>query len=143
MLCHAEVESFIEDWAKILVDTLSLELMSKKAGSKFTRSYAVKLSLSLPNTISGNNGIKSSNLLKMFEPLGFAEEDFDAIDSKFLTQMNAFGRRRGESAHCTAIRAKQQLSPIKEKKAVSEILVYLEKFEDVLIRTRISGFLIA
>ncbi len=141
LLCHAEIESFIEDWARILLDALLLELLSPRAGSLFARAHAIKVSASLPHTISGNHGIKADNILKMFEPLGLVEPDFDAIDSKFLTQMNAFGSRRGESAHCSANRAKQQPSPIKEKKAVDEILLFLEKFETALIQIRLAGFL--
>lgn len=143
LLCHAEIECFIEDWAQILLDALLLELLNLKAGSLFARSHAAKVTSSLHHTISINHGIKMDNILKMFEPLGLVEADFDAIDSKFLTQMNAFGSRRGESAHSSAIRAKQQPSPIKEKKAVAEILEYLEKFETALIRIRLAGFLTA
>ncbi len=140
LLCHAEIECYIEDLARLLVITLEAELANPKAGNKFARYYANKVNANIGQVINTNHGIKTENLKKMFEPFGFEEKDFDFIDSNFLPQMNAFGIRRGESAHRSAKRATRQPSPIKEKKAVAEILKYLEMFEAELIRVRLKGF---
>lgn len=43
-----------------------------------------------------NNGIKSSNLLKLFLPLGFS---VDSINDKWLAQMDSIGASRGENVH--------------------------------------------
>lgn len=141
LLCHAEIENFIEDWAKILLQMLTAELQNPKSGSKFARSHAGKVVKELLYTINNNHGIKAKNLANMFEPFGILEADFDAVDTKFLSQMNSFGQRRGESAHGSVKRAIKQPNPIQERKEVSEILSHLEKFEEELIRIRLSGIL--
>lgn len=141
LLCHAEIETFLEDWAKILLQTLTLELQNPNSGSKFSRLHASRVARELLHTINTNHGIKEKNLLNMFEPFGILETDFDAIDTKFLSLMNGFGHRRGESAHGSVMRATKQPNPIQEKKAVDEILSYLEKLEGMLIRIRLSGIL--
>lgn len=141
LLCHAEIETFIEDWAKILLQTLTAELQNLKSGSKFARLHANRVARDLLHTINTNHGIKAKNLLNMFGPFGILETDFDAIDANFLSLLNGFGHRRGESAHGSVMRATKQPNPIQEKKTVYEILSHLEKFEEVLIRIRLSGIL--
>ncbi|MBL0076368.1 MAG: hypothetical protein IPP41_10680 [Rhodocyclaceae bacterium] len=141
LLCHAEFECFIEDLARLLNATLTAESTNAKAGGKFARYHANKTSIRVAEAINTNHGLKAANLLSMFGLFGFSEADFDAIDPKFLTQMNAFGSRRGESAHGSAKRAKKQPSPIEERLAVQQILEYLSKFEAELIRVRLIGFL--
>lgn len=141
LLAHAEFECYIEEQAKILALTLENELKNDKAGSRFARYHASKLSNSYSHIISENHGLKSKNLNNLFGPFGFCEDDFNNIDTRFLAAMNSFGGRRGESAHLSAKRITKQPNPIAVQEAIQVIMDCLEKFEAEVIRIRIKGFL--
>jgi len=141
VLCHAEVEQFLEDCAASLGECLKLEIANARCGSPFTRAFANKSLQRLSNKISDNHGVNEGHLLSLFGLFGIHEEHFDSIDSNFLKRMNTFGKNRGEVAHKAACRMTVALNPKREEKLIDEILQYLQKLDDLVQQKRLHGIM--
>lgn len=81
-----------------------------------------------------NNGIKEKDILNMLLPIGYPLKE---IDDVFLTEMNDFGKQRGEIAHTSNINivTKQQIDPYTIKKRIDDIINQLSLIEENLIRS--------
>lgn len=106
------------------IDKLSIENKIKKARDLFNNIVRTK-----------NNGIKEKNILSMLLPIGYS---IDEIDDLFLTEMNDFGRQRGEIAHTSniAIVTKNQIDPYVIKGRITSIVEQLE-----IIETNICSYI--
>jgi len=106
------------------IDKLSIENKIKKARDLFNNIVRTK-----------NNGIKEKNILSMLLPIGFSIDD---IDDLFLTEMNDFGKQRGEIAHTSniAIVTNNQIDPYIIKRRITSIVNQLE-----LIENNISSYI--
>lgn len=117
MFCHAEIEIFLESWATKFVDLAQSQWVLRKASrplvhlctfhegrnglnsvpSKDIWNDLVQRSIiKQKSVISGNHGIKESNLCELLSPVGF---DTRSIDSVLLADLSAFGSLRGHHAH--------------------------------------------
>lgn len=96
LLCHAEFEQYFESivqsgltMIESQIDSISLYNTKQKDALH----YSCNSSKSI---IENNNGIKWSNIKKMFPIIGF---DISAIDDIYTTKLNEFGNKRGLVAH--------------------------------------------
>jgi hypothetical protein len=79
--------------------------------------------------IKSNHGIKEENIKKLFGPLGYKIDDFDAT---FISTLSSFGALRGETAHTSANKTQQPLDQNTELNRIRDLLSGIEDFEDVL-----------
>ncbi|WP_018436852.1 HEPN domain-containing protein [Paraburkholderia atlantica] len=141
LLCHAEVESFVEDLARRLGDSLTAELANHRAGTRFGRRHAEEAKRQYLNTIYNNHGVKESNLLALFESFGLSETTFECIHPDFLSEFNSYGTMRGDSAHQSAARITRQLNARNQLIKIRRILGLLERFEMEVNKTCLNGLL--
>ena len=148
MLSHAEIESYLEDWAKEIAR--AAEIAWSKS-SKVTTALAFLLAANserilVPDTYSGpkakdspqrfkdtlvkvfreyyeqikdNHGIKEKNVLKLFVPLGIPGA---ALGSTLLPNLDNLGERRGVHAHHSAKAVASVLDPETEHKNVTTVV---------------------
>lgn len=146
LLCHAEIESYLEDLALSLLDDActrwrnhhvanynlsSLFLDSVRIEKKDTvQTRSEQIILTYRNEVQKNNhGIKSENIKKLFYPLGYMNDDFD---SAFLATLDSFGADRGRVAHTTG-RTSTVYDKQTEFDRVDYIITSLHDFQEVLI----------
>ncbi|MFL9869540.1 hypothetical protein PQR67_35670 [Paraburkholderia fungorum] len=141
LLCHAEVETFVEDLAKILGESLVAELRNFRLGTRFSRSHAEAAERRYVDAISSNHGVKESNLLTMFGLFGFSEKTFVDIDPGFLSEFNSYGSTRGDSAHKGAARATRRLYGRSQKIKIERLLTMLAGLESEVRRACLNGLL--
>lgn len=119
LLVHAELENYIEticqgiiSKSKALYDSkqritkpiLSLATMSEKIFKEEDQQYNTtkkrldKLFSNYNATLANNNGIKEKDLDKLLPIIGIEMEE---VDDTLLSQLNAFGKTRGQIAHKT------------------------------------------
>lgn len=147
VLCHAELEDYFESVAKLILnegksvwDTKSVAnynfaslLIRGKRAEKSNLDPGTLLHIilqSYESVITGNNGIKSSNIHDLFWPLGYNDEDFDSL---LLSQLDSFGTQRGTIVHSSAKKAIQQLDKNSVYKVIDDIIIALKSFENTLL----------
>lgn len=117
VLCHAEIETYLEASATKLLDFAANEWASRRPtrqlvhictfheGRGNTNSVpnndiwnevVTRSILKQKGIIKNNKGIKEANVCEMFTPLGF---DTRSIDPILLSDLTAFGVLRGDHAH--------------------------------------------
>lgn len=156
VLSHAEVESYIEDWAKeiaraaedvwtnskriaaplaFLVATVGervseADSLSSQGGLGDSHArFSVVVAKTFPifyKRIKDNNGVKEKNVLRLFAPLGVPST---AFTSTLLPNLDALGAIRGEHAHYSAKAVQSVLDPESEHKRLEAILRDLLVFE--------------
>lgn len=148
LLCHAEIENYIEDLALMLLDKgvktwnqnnsanyniASLFINSNKIEKEKISSIqekSNKLFQDYRNIVKHNNGIKEENIKKLFGPLGYGIDDFDSV---FISNLTSFGTLRGKTAHTGAgSQIQQALNFEDEKIKVNHIIEGLKTFEETL-----------
>ena len=108
LLVHAELENYIETICqgiiRITKPILSLATMSEKIFKEEDQQYNTtkkrldKLFSNYNATLANNNGIKEKDLDKLLPTIGIEMEE---VDDTLLSQLNAFGKTRGQIAHKT------------------------------------------
>jgi hypothetical protein len=160
VLSHAEVESYLEGWAKeiarasenvwassgkitkplaFLLATLAerMEVPVTLAGPKAKDSaqrladVSVKLYQKYYKLIKDNNGIKEKNVLALFGPLGIPAA---ALGSTLLPNLDSLGSIRGTHAHESAKAVPSILDPETEYKRVVALVKELEILDDWLAK---------
>ncbi|MFN1186864.1 HEPN domain-containing protein [[Kitasatospora] papulosa] len=162
VLCHAEVEAYIETMAlDVLRKAEDRWKSSSIAGSCIASlmlfndkqvSPPKKLSKQSPEESTDvviktairkhreyaqrdNHGIKETNLLRLLLPIGFQESDFDSM-STWLGTMNSFGVSRGLVAHQSANRVQNPPDPSIIRQQVSDVLNGIVLLEPTFARLR-------
>lgn len=145
VLSHAEIESYLEEWAKeiarkcedlwtssskvtdplaYLLVTLSerIELPITLTGSKDTQQRLLESCKELfpkyYKHIKDNHGIKEKNVLALLAPLGVPAA---ALGSTLLPNLDSFGTLRGTHAHQSAKAVRNVLDPETEYNRVAEL----------------------
>lgn len=145
LLCHAEFEDYFESVAlKLLIVAekrwndkhianyhlasllASHEKIEKKDNIQ-TKVY--KIITDYRQLIRDNHGIKEHNIKKMYEPLGYNINDFDAI---FLATLSSYGEMRGEIAHSSTKHTQQSFDKNDEYEKIDEILRGIIQFEEAI-----------
>ncbi|WP_324674609.1 HEPN domain-containing protein [Bacillus velezensis] len=162
VLCHAEVESYLEDRALELLNfsrsnwfqykKISTSLLSLFAHYKFldnpeingyeevsernnNRKY-MKLEEKIgkicadfkEEKIKMNHGLKQKNLINLLVPLGI---DIFELDTAWLSTMDSFGSRRGETAH-TSVHTQQPIDLTTEKNDLEIIKHGLKELDEII-----------
>ena len=159
VLSHAEVESYLEEWAK---DVMRASQDAWTTSRRITAPLAYLLSssdsrLRIPGTfaevrssdthdrlvetctklfqtyyemIGANHGVKERNLLDLFGPLGVPEH---ALGTTLLPNLEDFGKRRGVHAHRSVRSVASTLDPETEHKRVVELLTDLLPLDGWLV----------
>lgn len=146
LLCHAEFEDYFETLAIELVENAfsewqihyranynlaSLLIDAEKINKNENVETKMHFIISeYKARVQKNNGIKQEDLLKLFKPLGYNSNDFDQL---FLSTLSSYGALRGETAHTSALRARQQLDKQSEVERIRYILSELITFEGVIL----------
>ena len=146
LLCHAEIESFIEDLAITLLEQGVLKWNSDKLANynlvslfiwfekieknSDTNQKANLVFSKFRDVVKSNHGIKEENIKKLFVPLGYSIDEFDNI---FIANISSFGASRGIVAHSNASNTAQQLNFTDEKIKVDNIITGLVQFQNKLI----------
>jgi len=146
VLCHAEFEDYIERLASDLLSNGEQEWINSSVANKniaalflehdkicTSDTIATKSRQAIKNyrdDIKTNHGIKTSNLIKLYKPLGYkVEEEFD---SAFLSELESFGTHRGEVAHSSSSRMIEMLDYNSEKQKILRILDEIGTFQKAL-----------
>lgn len=146
LLCHAEIEYYLESVArKILND--SWEMLTKKNIANqhlialFVLSKSKKEGYEKPSNtynrfkkqylsaIDSNHGIKKENLMKLFRPLGY-DPDVD-FDVTLVSDLDALGTLRGSLAH-TSGKVQNLLDYQSEKKRIEGIVNELKDIDRLI-----------
>ncbi|WP_144070111.1 HEPN domain-containing protein [Nonomuraea indica] len=160
VLCHAEIESYIEYMCLDLLEKAEERWKSKGKSSLCMaalmlynerkvvapKSLSKQVSADLFDAVvkkafklhreylqRDNHGIKEANLMKMLLPLGFQEAEFDNV---WLADMNSFGVMRGLVAHQSAQVVQNPPDPALAKQRVESVLAGVAKIESVFVRLR-------
>lgn len=75
-----------------------------------------------------NHGVREKNLLRLMLPIGVRKDDLDPL---WITNLDAFGKRRGDLAHQT-IGVQQTIDPRAELQAIEVLLLGLEKLDELV-----------
>ena len=75
-----------------------------------------------------NHGVREENLMRLILPVGVRKDDLDAL---WITNLNEFGKRRGDLAH-KAVKAQQQIDPKNELQVVDALVVGLKKLDQLI-----------
>lgn len=145
ILCHAEFEDYFESIAKRVFEESLNEWKAKKIANYQIASFfvlqkpidssddaytkSIQLSRLYKDILESNHGIKEDNIMKLYKPLGYRADDFDAT---LLSELNDFGKRRGESAHSSAQHTTIMLDKNTEFDRVNRILSLLIGFENTI-----------
>lgn len=90
---------------------------------------AVQVAIQQYRSIHENNhGIREENLYRLVLPIGVRKDELDQL---WITNLNEFGKRRGELAH-KSVKAQQQIDPKSELQDVENLIIGLEQL-DVLV----------
>ena len=148
VLSHAEIESYLEEWAKDIARAAEVVWTSSR---KITEPRAFLLAtlaerIEVPTTLVGphgkdspqrlleasvklfqkyykqikdNNGIRERNVLALFAPLGVPAA---ALGSTLLPNLDTLGALRGTHAHQSSKAVEAVLDPETEYKRVSALL---------------------
>jgi len=163
LLAHAEIEAFIEDIAKnALVAQTSSWKKTRKATTlivSFLASYHAGFSsceddpTTLPVTsrplvkervdeaidkamtqymhrLADNHGVRLDNLRRLLLPIGV---ELVALDQTWLTNIDEFGKRRGEVAH-KAVGVQQAIDPQTEYQQVQALIDGLKELDGIVAR---------
>jgi hypothetical protein len=115
LLVHAEIEYFIEEYARVIVNTFlnnwttrgnilpGLRYLFVYSPTKFESPNFVNINDRIRSCcqafiarIDNNHGIKQKNIIALFVPLGVTQA---YLDNGWLATMDSFGTRRGSYAH--------------------------------------------
>lgn len=164
VLGHAEIETYLEEWAKeiaqtseivwtrsskitepltFLLSTLSERIVIPEtlSGPKAKDSHqrlsetAVKLFQSYYKRIKDNNGIKEKNVLSLFAPLGIPAT---ALGSTLLPNLESLGALRGQYAHQSRRAVRAVLDPETEYKKLSQVVLDLQVLDQWLTKYKIK-----
>lgn len=145
LLCHAEIENYIEDLATDLLNNGIEKWNQDKLANYNLASLFMWYNNNIEKRdifekaehifgkfrkiIKENHGIKEQNIKKLFVPLGYSIDDFD---TDFMSEINSWGTLRGEVAHKSAKQTTAQLNFEDEVQKVGRIVGGLDIFRKKL-----------
>ena len=145
ILCHAELEAYFETTALRILEKAEKKWKSKHcanynlaclflyAEAIKNRNFSIatmvgKAVTDYRRSVERNNGIKSDNIKKLYQPLGFKMDDFDSC---FLSNLDQLGSQRGAFAH-QSFKTIEITSKNDIFKKIDDIVEEIKDFESVL-----------
>ena len=156
VLCHAEIESYFEFQAIRLYALMRSELaVREQARLNEPRSAAVlaqcrRAMRGYEDRVKSNNGVKKSNVLKLFEDFGIEENHLNELEPLLLDELEAFGKLRGGLVHQSLRRWRREqannglqtsLDAKDERVRVEELVKKLKVFDQAVEALRRTHFL--
>ena len=153
LLVHAEIEWYLENMSSLLADravndvaneahsALSAALLfntdpgKEKPDSALS---AVKGAAGLHKKIvQGNNGLKSADVSKLFDPFFFGGMQ---PDTDLISELDSFGTKRGESAHIGAFGIVKEINAYETREQINKLVSLLGGFDcEIVARFRLDG----
>jgi hypothetical protein len=156
VLAHAEIESFIEERARSVVEGnldgwkkdkrprtvlmavlgfcgdewQSADDISASKAKKTEQTLETRLHLAAKKygaILDGNHGVRERNLLRILVPLGVSKAE---LDTTWLATMDSFGGARGSAAHTSG--SSVAINPADEAKTVNDIIEGLKAVDRIL-----------
>jgi RiboL-PSP-HEPN len=151
MLVHAELEYYVESrasaialrardsWIKsgnpsvslicLLADRSgNLTGIGAEVGTKRTAATVVGETWSkFQQRIKDNNGIRTTNILRLLLPIGIKENEIDTV---WLGTIDSFGKNRGDTAHTTSV--SHSVDPKGEYVSVNQIMQGIKPLDRLL-----------
>lgn len=148
VLCHAEIESYLEDRADEILNfsynqwrnekKITRSLLSLFSYFKFLDDHKTSLETKVgkmcndfrTEVIRNNHGLKEANLKNLFKPLGI---DFSSgeLDQTWINTMNSYGESRGIIAH-TSYQTQTPIDLTTEKDILDQIREGLEHLDELV-----------
>ena len=154
LLVHAEIEAYLEDRAQhiasvsirqyrtdgrprhVLMNLLSFHLVQTELSkreisdlylrqSKYCDQTVTNATSSFNHSLANNHGVRELNFLRLVLPLGL---DPAKIDPAWLGTLDAFGSKRGETAH-KSIKVQQVIDPQDEFNTAQILIRGLEDLD--------------
>lgn len=163
LLAHAEIEAFIEDITIAAAKTAVSEWVTNRdpsdviicllahyhdgydtgSGEHFPATSRPKTKEAIKEIVevafrqyvglhNQNHGIREDNFNRLVLPIGIRRDD---LDQTWLTNLDQYGRRRGDIAH-KAVKAQQQIDPKAELQDVDTLLTGLELLDSLVQQLR-------
>ncbi|WP_298808760.1 hypothetical protein [uncultured Sphingomonas sp.] len=151
LLCHSQIETFLEAWTKQFVDHAETEWKANRATRTMVHIctfHEGRKNMSNPpnddkwneevfkalakhkSVITGNHGIKEANVCELLSPVGF---DTRTIDPILLGDLTAFGRLRGDHAHKSYhVQVQMTFDPFDRRAKVQGLLTLLNALDGQL-----------
>lgn len=160
VLGHAEVETYLESWAKEIARTAEVLWQKGRVTSATTYLFGTLMEkVELPRTlvssakdtperftdaskkafvcfyetIKENNGIKEASLIKLFGPLGLPAS---VLSPTLVPNLDSLGRLRGQHAHESSKAVRSVLDPETEYNRVLALISDLKSLDTWLIAYR-------
>lgn len=152
IFAHAELESFVEEWATKITDRAEQRWKAGVASRAITHLVTFRQEVAVPSSvpskdiwtgpiatavswhrgaIKNNHGIKERNICLLFAPLGF---DVRSIDPLLLGDLGALGSIRGDHAHQSAkVHLGQKFDPFDRQRKIANITTLLADFDRQLL----------
>jgi hypothetical protein len=137
LLVHAEIEHYLEDRSLQLSADLEQELQARRGQRQPVKQWARVAVTRSRVAVSQNNGVTQSCIKAMFEDLGLCEEVINERNSLLLDRLTTFGRRRGDVAHQSAVKATYQLNRAREEATINEVMELLRDLEALINERRL------
>lgn len=160
VLSHAELESYLEGWAKDIArkcesvwestgripPPLAVLLLTSVHRAPVADKLATTTEREMPELVKGlikkrlqefymhirdNHGVKEKNVLAMYLPLGAPNS---AFGSTLLPNLDSFGSLRGEYAHNSAKAVRAVPDPEVEFRRVNDLLDEIKVFDQWLLQ---------
>ena len=133
LLAHAEIEAYVEDVARDILDDATARWGKINTATKRTIGTVVEEMLKQATErqrarLQNNHGIKEKNLANIFEPLGI---NIAGVDNVWLAAMTSFGSSRGVVAHTSSIGAMALPDPKDALKSVHSLILGLRKIDRI------------
>ena len=162
VLSHAEIETFLEDWAKCIARacetawnnskrvSVPLAFLVSSVGEDFGgptllssgtakdshqrfADMITQLFSDFYKNIKNNHGVKEINVLKLFDPLGVPRAAYPAT---LLPNLESLGEIRGVHAHTSGKSVTSVLDPETEYNRITTVLTDLKTFDQWLVSYR-------
>lgn len=148
VLCHAEIESYLEDRAEELLifsinqwkkeKKITKSLLSLFSYFKFIENHNTNLETKIgkicndfrSEVIKQNHGLKEANLKNLFKPLGIDFSSND-LDQTWINTMNSYGESRGITAH-TSYQTQRPIDLTTERTNLEQIKEGLEHLDQLV-----------
>lgn len=82
------------------------------------------------NQIRNNHGVRQKDLKQMLLPLGVR---FSELDPNWITNLDDFGKQRGDIAH-NSVSVARIIDPQTELQRINELLVGLRKLDEIVVK---------
>ena len=146
LLCHAEIESYLEELALLLIDDAHLKWRNSHKANYNLASLFIDAERIEKNETAltkseqiifdyrskvekNNHGIREKNIKSLFCPLGYKIDDFDA---SFIATLDSFGTDRGKVAH-SAARTSYMYDKQTEYERIDSIVTGIRDFQEILV----------